>query len=71
MRKRVLATLRHPPFVAEFEPAHSGKLVTLAREACFVAGGHEMKRHRIALAARLSLADGAHGVLDNALQPKR
>jgi CRP/FNR family cyclic AMP-dependent transcriptional regulator len=35
MKETVLATLRHHPFVAEFEPRHLEKLATLAREIRF------------------------------------
>ena len=35
MKENLLATLRHHPFVAEFEPRHLEKLATLAREIRF------------------------------------
>jgi CRP-like cAMP-binding protein len=35
MRESLLATLRHHPFVAEFEPRHVEKLATLAKEIRF------------------------------------
>ena len=35
MKETLLATLRHHPFVAEFEPRHLEKLATLAREVRF------------------------------------
>ena len=35
MKETVLATLRHHPFVAEFEPRHVEKLATMAKEVRF------------------------------------
>ena len=35
MKETVLATLRHHPFVAEFEPRHVEKLATMAKEIRF------------------------------------
>lgn len=35
MKETLLATLRHHPFVAEFEPRHVEKLATLAKEVRF------------------------------------
>ena len=35
MKETILATLRHHPFVAEFEPRHVEKLATMAKQIRF------------------------------------